>query len=331
MYDPALGRFLSADPYVQLPDFSQNFNRYSYALNNPLLYTDPSGEFPLLFAIGALIGGYIGGSMANKDWSPWNGGWDWSDPGTYFGIGFGALAGGLGLQAALGPGGWFASGQGINLNIGLNMGEWATAVGQFGIESGAVTWQGLEYVTAAAGGAWVTKDFLKGNEPEGPYIDTSWLNYERNRRSGSSYFGAFIDRKSGSIYFEDRTAAYDYMWMNSFSNGKPIREVSGWELQNGGTIVMPYHENTLRMSKNKWQPVEKNHVKFNSTWYPIYTHVHTHPSFYLFGNPGLSTGALSDEHMFYRLSVPLHVIYNGHIFEADYYQKNWRILRIWKW
>jgi RHS repeat-associated protein len=45
MYDPVLGRFLSPDPYVQAPDFSQNFNRYSYCLNNPLKYTDPSGEF----------------------------------------------------------------------------------------------------------------------------------------------------------------------------------------------------------------------------------------------------------------------------------------------
>jgi RHS repeat-associated protein len=45
LYDPVLGRFLSPDPYVQAPDFSQNFNRYSYSLNNPLKYTDPSGEF----------------------------------------------------------------------------------------------------------------------------------------------------------------------------------------------------------------------------------------------------------------------------------------------
>ncbi|GAB6013456.1 RHS repeat protein, partial [Viscerimonas tarda] len=30
VYDPVLGRFLSPDPYVQMPDFSQNFNRYSY-------------------------------------------------------------------------------------------------------------------------------------------------------------------------------------------------------------------------------------------------------------------------------------------------------------
>ena len=30
MYDPLVGRFLSPDPYVQTPDLSQNFNRYSY-------------------------------------------------------------------------------------------------------------------------------------------------------------------------------------------------------------------------------------------------------------------------------------------------------------
>ena len=44
LYDPALGRFLSPDPYIQAPDHSQNFNRYSYCLNNPLKFTDPSGN-----------------------------------------------------------------------------------------------------------------------------------------------------------------------------------------------------------------------------------------------------------------------------------------------
>ncbi|PJB56467.1 MAG: hypothetical protein CO098_14055 [Bacteroidetes bacterium CG_4_9_14_3_um_filter_41_19] len=43
MYDYMLGRFLSPDNHVQAPDYTQNFNRYSYVLNNPLKYTDPSG------------------------------------------------------------------------------------------------------------------------------------------------------------------------------------------------------------------------------------------------------------------------------------------------
>ena len=43
MYDPALGRFLSADPTVQQPMDPANYNRYSYVQNNPLRYTDPTG------------------------------------------------------------------------------------------------------------------------------------------------------------------------------------------------------------------------------------------------------------------------------------------------
>lgn len=44
LYDPIIGRFLSCDNYVQQPTNSQNFNRYSYCINNPLKYTDPSGN-----------------------------------------------------------------------------------------------------------------------------------------------------------------------------------------------------------------------------------------------------------------------------------------------
>lgn len=45
LYDPLLGRFLSPDPYVQAPEHSQSFNRYSYCMNNPLVYKDEDGEF----------------------------------------------------------------------------------------------------------------------------------------------------------------------------------------------------------------------------------------------------------------------------------------------
>jgi RHS repeat-associated protein len=103
MYDPVLGRFLSPDPFVQAPDFSQNFNRYSYCLNNPLKYTDPSGEW-IHIAIGALIGGTI----------------NWATHGCrfnakglgYFGVGAvaGALGAGIGagISSAIAGGGFGA-------------------------------------------------------------------------------------------------------------------------------------------------------------------------------------------------------------------------------
>ena len=60
LYDPLLGRFLSTDNFVQEPTNSQNFNRYTYCLNNPLKYTDPSGEWAFLDdGIAMLVGGVI--------------------------------------------------------------------------------------------------------------------------------------------------------------------------------------------------------------------------------------------------------------------------------
>ncbi|TDM00448.1 MAG: hypothetical protein C4K58_04375 [Flavobacteriaceae bacterium] len=44
LYDPLLRRFLMPDNFVQDSSNSQNYNRYSYVMNNPLMYTDPSGE-----------------------------------------------------------------------------------------------------------------------------------------------------------------------------------------------------------------------------------------------------------------------------------------------
>ena len=57
VYDPQIARFLSPDPYVQTPGNWLNYNRYAYCYNNPLVYTDPDGENPLLFAF--FIGAYF--------------------------------------------------------------------------------------------------------------------------------------------------------------------------------------------------------------------------------------------------------------------------------
>ena len=58
LYDPYLQRFLSPDPYVQSPGNAQNYNRYSYCLNNPLMYSDPSGNF---FIIDSWVAGLFSG------------------------------------------------------------------------------------------------------------------------------------------------------------------------------------------------------------------------------------------------------------------------------
>lgn len=77
LYDPMLGRFLSPDNYVQMPDFSQSFNRYSYCVNNPLKFNDPSGE---LFGIddAFLIFGLASGALMGAAQADMNGGNFWA-------------------------------------------------------------------------------------------------------------------------------------------------------------------------------------------------------------------------------------------------------------
>jgi RHS repeat-associated protein len=47
-YAAGIARFLSVDPIGGNPYRPQTWNRYSYALNNPLRYTDPTGMYPCM-------------------------------------------------------------------------------------------------------------------------------------------------------------------------------------------------------------------------------------------------------------------------------------------
>lgn len=94
MYDPVQGRMLSPDNYVAIPFGTQGYNRYSYANNNPLSYTDPDGNFWNLI-IGAIIGGTI--NLISNAGSIHN----FSDGLKYFGVGAVSGAVGAGIGGAV--------------------------------------------------------------------------------------------------------------------------------------------------------------------------------------------------------------------------------------
>ncbi len=60
-YDPAVGRFISADTIVPQPGNPQSLNRYSYVGNQPLIYIDPTGHAQVC---GSDVDGGCGGSDA---------------------------------------------------------------------------------------------------------------------------------------------------------------------------------------------------------------------------------------------------------------------------
>lgn len=76
-----------------MPDFSQSFNRYSYCMNNPLKFVDPSGDFFIAddlcyLVLGAAAIGGVANLIAN--WNNIDGFWQGC---AAFGVG--ALAGGF--------------------------------------------------------------------------------------------------------------------------------------------------------------------------------------------------------------------------------------------
>jgi RHS repeat-associated protein len=123
VYDPQIARFLSPDPQLQSPGYWLNYNRYGYALNNPLKYTDPDGEFFIeAMIIGAFINTFIQGASGNIN-----------SAGDFFlSMGIGALSGAAG----------YGAGQLV-----------AGAVGTIGFAGGAMTGAAGGFAGGFVGGA----------------------------------------------------------------------------------------------------------------------------------------------------------------------------------
>jgi len=118
-YIPGMGRFMSADPFIQNADSLQDYNRYSYVNNNPLTYTDPSGylklgkifKFAAIAAISWGIGSAISGALMDGAWASAaaaNGGWSVMSAETFFAAK--ATAGIVGGAVGGFTGGFLASG-----------------------------------------------------------------------------------------------------------------------------------------------------------------------------------------------------------------------------
>ncbi|WP_025124108.1 RHS repeat-associated core domain-containing protein [Myroides odoratimimus] len=127
IYDPQLRRFMSPDNFVQDNTNTQSYNRYGYVLNNPLLYTDPSGEIiPILIGIG--VGIVMNGIMNSVNKVPF-----------FYGAGKAGVMGGISGAIAFG--------------IGSLVTNSIVQAGLHGVTSGAMSEiQGGKFITGLASG-----------------------------------------------------------------------------------------------------------------------------------------------------------------------------------
>ena len=145
-YDSELGRFITADPTIQHPYDPQDFNRYSYARNNPVKYIDPTGYFWLGVIIGAIIGAIVGGMAAHNA-----GGNVWA--GIAIGAVIGAAVGGMSSYV----GGIMMEGFGATGWAGLSIGQGAL----IGATTGAISGFGMGVAAGYAGGKGSASSMLQ--------------------------------------------------------------------------------------------------------------------------------------------------------------------------
>ena len=298
-FDPALGRFLSADAA------SQFASPYVGMGNVPVMMVDPDGNFAVLGSIvlgkiigSALIGAGINAAAYTASVAFSNGGfsnWSWGQFGSAVGSGAisGAATAGIGqafgavgsIGKELGRAGAHALAGGSISKLGGGDFWSGAAAGFIGSGVGSAThnfkphWQIAGSALSSGLGAKLGGgDFLQGAAMGGIIAGVNHLAhrdpYRRIKR---------IARKSGAKYFTDKKEFYDYLWENSFNeNGEAIREVSGWELENGDAIALPYDKNTLDHSE--WGALKTGTLKrggigvqFKDRIYKLKTSTHTHP------------------------------------------------------
>ena len=228
LYDPLLGRFLSPDPYVQAPDHSQSFNRYSYCMNNPLKYNDRSGELfgidDLIIIAGVVLGAYLGGAVANNNqWNPFK--WDYSNMWTYIGvIGGGALGGYAGYAYAAG-------------NLSLSLGA-ITPIGVIGVNN----WKDQKNnrrtdveINTIAGGHWNSGE-EKGQKQADKAIDKSvtsmkenyWRGVEQALNTNPTLNNLYYGIRYGTGWGEKSLSALSKISSHPEFLSSPIKRIRGF-------------------------------------------------------------------------------------------------------
>ena len=278
MYDPVVGRVLSPDNFVQNPYSTQDYNRYAYGKNNPLVFNDPDGEW-INFVIGAVVGGFsgyrIGKAKGASGWSLFFYTLGGAAIGTASaGIGSSVAAtvgssltvsyGGLAGAAIGGATAGAASGVGFATLSGGNIGKAAWAGALSGLAGGAVGAYIGGGAGAFAGGATgsATGAALNGEDLQsigvsaligggvalGSYQLQLAANYRRYANSG----GTMSKKQFNAVSVASQ---------RSFARGQ---EFGGWLLDDGSVEMFP------RGNRTEIEPQSKPAGAFSS--------FHTHPN-----------------------------------------------------
>jgi RHS repeat-associated protein len=190
-YDPVLGRFAQADSVV--PDITQpqGYNRYTYAGNNPVKYSDPSGHCEI-FCLVVLIGiASFAGGAAVYEFNVSGRSWYESPDDAYatFSAGMNGFVAGVGAA--------------------LTLGSTAAMVPDAAMYYGASTGNSSAYSWGATQNGYLPPSTLPPSTVSPSTISSTGTSYSKNQFNGRNVYykdGSFdwnyVDPKTGLTNFE---------------------------------------------------------------------------------------------------------------------------------
>jgi len=322
VYDPLTAMFFSPDPFVQAPGNWLNYNRYSYVLNNPFKYTDPSGNLFYLiptasysyygglsvgisagygFPGGASVGGSVSYNFKQQNWTftanaSFGGLYAYAGYDTKAGVVAGA---GFGFQSIVAGNFSFPTNLfGASINYS---GKGGMSLSMFGFNMGS---DGIIFDPS------ITASY-SNNEP-------SVLAQEVKSEDALHPAKDDVKAKNHKLFY-DMDMAYEYMWSNSLNeDGSAKVEIAAWILRDKKVLVLRYDENEVNKSlihkKGRYDLNRKSMtVKINNVKYHVETSVHTHPTDLnsITGSIGVSK---ADIRHIREINRPIYILYNECIY-----------------
>ncbi len=222
--------------HVQAPANPQNYNRYAYVLNNPLKYTDPSGEWIHLL-IGAVIGGVTGYFIGINEQAT---GWDLI---SYVAVG--AVAGALSAGVASGVSSALAGG---SFGAGF-IGSSAAQVATTSFTTGAIIGASAGFTNGLVSGTG--NSLIQGND------FSAALNNGMNDAWKQGIGGAVLGGIIGGIdaYFDNRnvwTGTQKAMGRSSFSFHNVDRSPNAFATKSSYRPNNNYNQGILDVTDRKY-------------------------------------------------------------------------------
>ena len=312
MYDPVIGRVLSPDNYVQDPTNTQSYNRYSYCLNNPLRYTDPSGWFAAAadqyWNMGKEITDYISfsGMRAGSIDGTGGGGWGGNGgvlPAWYVGGDYGEY--------------WRQMTRGVNnlCNSSAPDGVYTLAAVRYNHGTYEFTYNYNLRATINVNAliAYSERNYPFSQVVNGS-IDPSEVPTEIYQNSRYSVFQNKQGRIATPFFIPIEKLAMDIIWASSFNDDGSVKCETAMYQVVGGYIILPNVDNLPNMSKNYWREYIKDGFLTipygDGTNYLVIDFIHTHPI--RWGGIGISGPDKT-----FNKTVPTYIIWQGNLYDIN--------------